>query len=287
MNITSSKTPPVTSSLRLCKQETHNGKQRSGRRPQRLAGLANGQTALVRLIAGAFRSRGYRADADLLSGDAAAAEGKWAQADAFWQAYDIPQFRLRRARLAYKLSRPAEAVRLFGRSSAAERTGKDGIMFALALAGTDRVQQALSVLDTIPIRSDSVTGILAAFVSTVLNTNQGETDRALSARRALETRLDGLRRCLEIDGCRDEVDSLLAWSRGTAPGVPVESWEELRQTIYLHVTRPLPLYLRGVTQLWLGEPNAAIVTLRTYLKLLPAPDPQSRAHTLVASALRR
>jgi hypothetical protein len=249
--------------------------------------LANGRTALVRAFADSFRTRGYRADADLLSGDAAAAEGKWAKAEAVWHTYDTTAFRLRRARLAFKLRRPGEAARLFEQVSAAERTEDDGIMFALALAATDRARQALSVLDSVPTKTDSVAGILAPFVRAVLNTDQGETDLALSARHEIEIRLDGLRRCLEIDGCRDVVDSLFAWSRGTSPGVPVGSWEELRQTIYLRITRPLPLYLRGVTQLWLGDPDTAIASLQTYLNLLPAPDPRSRAHELVASARTR
>ena len=160
-------------------------------------------------------------------------------------------------------------------------------MFALALAATDRARQALSVLDSVPTKTDSVAGILAPFVRAVLNTDQGETGLALSARHEIEIRLDDLRRCLEIDGCRDVVDSLLVWSRGTSLGIPIESWEELRQTIFLRITRPLPLYLRGVTQLWLGEPDAAIESLRTYLNLLPDPDPRSRAHEFVASARTR
>jgi tetratricopeptide (TPR) repeat protein len=249
--------------------------------------LAQGRTALVRAFADSLRTRGYRADADLLSGDAAAAEGKWAEAETVWRSYDTTEFRLRRARLAFKLGRPGEAARLFEQVSAAEQTGDDGIMFALALAATDRAQKALSVLDSIPIKANSVAGILAPFARAALGTGQGETDRTLSARRELEARMDDLRRCLETDGCRDVVDSLLVWSRGTFPGVPVEAWEELRQMIYLRITRPLPLYLRGVTQLWLGEPDAAIALLRTYLNLLPDPDPQSRAHELVASARTR
>ena len=249
--------------------------------------LANGRTALVRAFADSFRTRGYRADADLLSGDAAAAEGKWVEAQAVWRTYDTTAFRLRRARLAFNLRRPGEAARLFEQVSAAERTGDDGIMFALALAATDRARQALSVLDSVPTKTDSVAGILAPFVRAVLNTDQGETGLALSARHEIEIRLDDLRRCLEIDGCRDVVDSLLVWSRGTSLGIPVESWEELRQTIFLRITRPLPLYLRGVTQLWLGEPDAAIESLRTYLNLLPDPDPRSRAHEFVASARTR
>ena len=160
-------------------------------------------------------------------------------------------------------------------------------MFALALAGTDRARQALSVLDTVPTRTDSVAGILAPFVRAVLTTNQGETGLALSARRELEARLDGLRRCLETDGCQDVIDSLLAWSRTALPSISANGWEVLRQAIYVRITRPLPLYLRGVTQLWLGEPDTAIASLRTYLNLLPDPDPRSRAHELVASAHTR
>ncbi|MDK1021324.1 MAG: fused MFS/spermidine synthase [Candidatus Hydrogenedentes bacterium] len=249
--------------------------------------LANGRTALVRAFADSFRTRGHRADADLLSGDAAEAEGKWAEAEAFWRAYNSPSFRLRRARLAFKLGRPAEAARLFEQTSAAERMEDDSIMFALALAGTDRAQQALSVLDTVSARTDSVAGIMAPFVKAVLNTDRGETDRALSSRSDFEAQLDGLRRCLESDGCRDVVDLLLAWSRTAPPGVSADSWEELRQAIYIRLTRPLPLYLRGVTQLWLGEPIAALASLQTYLKLIPAPDPRSKAHQLIASTRTR
>jgi len=249
--------------------------------------LAKGRNDLVRAFADLLLTRGYRADADLLSGDAAASEGKWTEAEAVWRPYDTTAFRLRRARLAFKLGRPGEAARLFGRISAAERTGDDSIMFALALAGTDRARQALSVLDTVPTRTDSVAGILAPFVRAVLTTNQGETGLALSARRELEARLDGLRRCLETDGCQDVIDSLLAWSRTALPSISANGWEVLRQAIYVRITRPLPLYLRGVTQLWLGEPDTAIASLRTYLNLLPDPDPRSRAHELVASAHTR
>jgi len=249
--------------------------------------LAKGRSAVVRAFAGSLLKRKYQADADLLSGDAAAAEGNWAEAEAVWRTYDTTAFRLRRARLAFRLGRPGQAAGLFEQVSAAERTGDDGIMFALALAATDRAQQALSVLDSVPTKANSVAGILAPFARAALGTGQGETDRTLSARRELEARMDGLRRCLETDGCRDVVDSLLVWSRGTSPGIPVENWEELRQTIYLRITRPLPLYLRGVTQLWLGEPDAAVTSLRTYMNLLPDPDPRSRAHELVASARTR
>ncbi len=249
--------------------------------------LAKGRTALVRTFANSFLTRGYRADAALLSGDAAAAEGKWAEAEALWRRYDTTAFRLRRARLAFELRRLGEAARLFGQISAPERTGDDGVMFALALAGTDRAQQALAVLDTVRTKTDSVAGILAPFVRALLNTDQGDTVLALSARRELEARLDGLRRCLESDGCQNVIDSLLAWSRTAPPGVSADGWEDLRQAIYIRITRPLPLYLRGVTQLWLGEPDAAIASLRTYSNLLPEPDPRSRAHALVASARTR
>jgi len=246
--------------------------------------LAKGRTTLVRAFADSFLTRGNRADADLLSGDAAAAEGKWAEAETVWRSYDTTEFRLRRARLAFKLGRPGEAARLFDQVSAVEQTGDDGIMFALALAATDRTRQALSVLDSIPTKANSVAGILAPFARAALGAGWGDTDRTLSARREIEARMDSLRRCLETDGCRDVVDSLLIWSRGTSPGIPVESWEELRQTIYFRITRPLPHYLRGVTQLWLGEPDAAVTSLRTYMNLLPDPDPRSKAHELVASA---
>ena len=88
---------------------------------------------------------------------------------------------LRRARLAFKLGRSTEAARLFGFSSETERTGEDDIMFSLALAGTERFQQALSVLDTVSARTDSVAGFMAPFVRAVLNTDRGETDRGSGA----------------------------------------------------------------------------------------------------------
>ena len=66
-------------------------------------------------------------------------------------------------------------------------------------------------------------------------------------------------------------------------GVSERNWDRFRQTLYIRVTRPLPLFMRGVSALWLGDKARARSSLRTYLELLPEPDALSRAHGLLQS----
>jgi hypothetical protein len=114
----------------------------------------------------------------------------------------------------------------------------------------------------------------------------GETQLASTEWRAFEARLDDLRRCLETDRCRDVFDALLAWNRAAPPGISAERWDAARETLFVRVARPLPLYLRGVSQLWLGEDAASHASLRAYLRMLPEPDPRSKAHALLESSTR-
>lgn len=105
---------------------------------------------------------------------------------------------------------------------------------------------------------------------------------ANAALRGFEHALVDLRRCLEAEGCHDVVDYLLRWSEGGSPGLEPRHLETLRQAVFLKITRPLPLYFEGVRSLWLGDQERAAKSFRTYLKLLPEPDPLSKAHEFLA-----
>ena len=248
--------------------------------------LAYGRPALVRKLSESLRSHGRISDADLLLGDAASLEGKLDEAEAIWNRHDGPAFLTRRAKISFEKGEVTAAARLMGRVPVSQRSAEDNLLFALLLAGTDRADEALDVLQTTSADARSVAGIMTPFIKAVLLEGAGKRPQGLRERREFERRLDDLRRCLEIDGCREVTDSLLAWSRAVPPGISSATWEDFRQTLYVRVTRPLPLYLRGVTQLWLGERAAAHAALRTYLKLLPEPDPLSKAHALLAPVSR-
>lgn len=156
-------------------------------------------------------------------------------------------------------------------------------MYAVALAGTRRTRDALNILANVPSAPKSIAGILSPFVKATLLAEQGQAERAAIERRKFDAALNELRRCLEADGCHDINDALLVWSKAAPAGTLFEAWDDLRRTHYARVMRPLPLYLRGVSQLWLGEHELARATFRTYLKLLPEPDSRSRVHDLLAS----
>ena len=158
---------------------------------------------------------------------------------------------------------------------------EDNIIYALALSATGRIDYALNALAEGPSDADTATGILAPFVSAALYAELGKTDLAARERSVFEARLDSLRRCLELDRCRVEIDSLHSWSQFAPPGLSNRRWEDFRQTLYVRVTRPLSIYIRAVTQLWLGEKTTARKLLKTYLRILPEPDTLSRAHELL------
>ncbi len=246
--------------------------------------IAKGRLALVRRLARALRSRGRIADADLVSGDVAAAAGSWREAERFWRRHDTPAFLTRRGRAAFRTGRMAEAARLLDRAGRGRLPAEAGIIHALALSATGRRGEALDVLKAVGAEADGAAGILAPFLSAAVLADWRAKRPAARGRRNFEARLDGLRRCLETDGCRDTIDSLLAWGRSAPPGISPARWERFRQAIYVRVTRPLPLYMRGVSALWLGETTAARRSLRVYLDLLPAPDPLSNAHRLLGAA---
>ncbi len=64
---------------------------------------------------------------------------------------------------------------------------------------------------------------------------------------------------------------------------PAEHWQ-LRLIIQQHIITPMPIYYRGVAQLWLGEYARAGTNLEKYLELLPEADNKSRAHKLLILA---
>ncbi len=240
--------------------------------------LAAGRSALVWRLGTELQEHGRPIEADLLFGDAANAKGWFREAERFWSGHNAPAFWQRRARISFQRGDTAETVRLLGLIPAAERSAADSLMFALALAGTGRSGEALKVLDAAPAETYTVPSIIAPFVKATLLTELGKTRRAALEKREFEILLDGLRRCRESDGCRDVLDTLLDWGRAPPPGISPDRWEGLQETLYVRVTRPLALYLRGVGHLWLGEDSAAHDSFQTYLKLLPEPDPLSKAH---------
>ncbi len=243
--------------------------------------LANGRTELVRRLALELRAQNRSADADLLLGDATAAEGKWREAERIWHRHDAPAFLMRRAKVLFRMGRVEQTAQIFGRVPSQLRTPEDNIIYALALSATGRTDDALNTLKEGLSAADTAAGILASFVRAALYAELGKTDPAARERRVFEARLDSLRRCLELDRCREEIDSLHSWSRFAPPGMSNRKWEDFRQTLYVRVTRPLPIYIRAVTQLWLGERITARKLLKTYLKILPEPDALSRAHELL------
>jgi len=247
--------------------------------------IASGRIALAGRVAAALAARGRPSAADLLSGDIAAATGRSSEAEAAWSRHDGAAFRLRRGRLAARNGDMVTAAPILASVPSGGRSAEDDVLLALALAATGRLDRALETLDSASAAASSTAAVLAPFVRSVLLARTGRAVEAEVGRREVAARLDELRRCLEADGCRETTDSLLAWARTTPPGVSSTAWQDLRQALYLRVTRPLPLYFRGVTRLWLGEDEAAREALATYLKLLPEPDPRSRAHRLIASGL--
>jgi tetratricopeptide (TPR) repeat protein len=242
---------------------------------------AAGRIAFIRKLAASLRSGGRILEADLLLGDVAAAEGRWSEADGIWSRHDAPVFHIRRARTAFRIGDVAKAVRLFQRVPALEQSDDDNLIHALALAASGRKKAALDLLTALEDDIGGAAGIIVPFVRSALYAGRGKSQLAGLENKIFEARLDSLRRCREADGCEDMVNRLLAWSRFYPPGLPAQFRERFRQALYVRVTRPLPVFMRGVTALWLGENARARSSLRTYLDLLPEPDSLSRAHTLL------
>jgi spermidine synthase len=252
---------------------------------------ADGRIALMRALAAALGAAGWVAEADLIRADAAVTEGRWSEAAAMLARYASPPALIRRATIAFRTGDMAAARRLFSRLDARALRAEGGVMQALALAAGGAEEAALAVLARVPqagtAGADAAGAIIAPFLRGWLLERRDTPQAAAgaeAARARWRGRLDGLRRCMEADGCRATFTALVAWSGAAPPGVTERIWERLRQTIYVRVTRPLPLYLRGVSALWLGEKAQARQVLRSYLRLLPAPDPLSKAHAMLRQA---
>lgn len=238
---------------------------------------------LLKRMIEALHVRRLTEEADLLSGDVARAQGMSDAALRHWSGYEASPFLRRRARAAFENGKIKKSIALYERLEPAQWRGEDAIIYALARSVTGQKGEALKILDSVPAGSDDAYRILATFIrSTILLDWRGKQP-AIQERHAFEVQLDRLRRCLESDGCRETIDTLLTWSQREAPGLPAGNWEALRQTIFVRITRPLQLYMRGVSKLWLGEKLSARKSLGVYLKLLPAPDPASKAHILIRS----
>ncbi len=97
----------------------------------------------------------------------------------------------------------------------------------------------------------------------------GPDEKVLPQRRRFEHRLDGLRRCLEADGCGSVAEALIQLGNSSPPGMENAAWDLFRQSLFVRITRPLPHYFEGVRSLWLGDRDVAVKSFRTYLGLLP------------------
>ncbi len=245
--------------------------------------LARGRIDSVRGLAQALRSIGHVARADLHDGDALAAEGRWTEAKSLWARHDRPAFWLRRARAAFRTGSADTAAHLFAKVPAGERSAEDNISYALVLAGSGDRREALQLLEATKFSWNTAAGALAPFVRYALLTEGGETEKGRAELGHLEQVLDGLRRCLEADGCKETLDRLVWWSKAGVSRLEPHYVAVLKQAIFLRITRPLPHYFEAVRNLWLGNAEGAKRAFRTYLGLLPEPDPHSRAHRLVRS----
>jgi hypothetical protein len=248
--------------------------------------LARGRTNSLRVLAEAFRSLGRVVRADLHHGDTLAAEGRWSEAEALWARYDLPAFWLRRARAAFRTGSANTAARRFAKVPAGERSAGDDISYALALAVSGDRRAALQLLAATRFPPNTAAGALAPFLRHALLTEGGEPEKGREELGRLEQALDGLRRCLEADGCKVTVDRLVWWSEAGVSRLEPGYVEALKQAIFLRITRPLPHYFEAVRNLWLGNSEGARRAFRTYLGLLPEPDPRSRAHRFMTSGSR-
>ncbi len=241
-----------------------------------------GRLDMLRGLAKTLRRQGDRRRANLYQGDALSAEGRWSAAAALWGLHEGPAFWLRRARLAFKRNSAAVAARLYAKTRQDRREPRDDIVYALALAATGQSGEALRLLAVRNFRSNTVPALLARFVVFALSSEIGAADRARAEFLRLERSLDALRRCLEVDRCQGVADGLLRWSEDGHLGIRPVYAGMLKEAVFLRITRPLPHYLDGVRSLWLGDRHKAAGSLRTYLKLLPEPDVESKAHEILA-----
>jgi len=247
--------------------------------------LERGRTAMLRALADALRSVGREDLADLYTGDALAAEGRWSEAEAPWARHEGPPFRLRLARASFNKRDAEAAARLFAETPEAERSAQDDIAFALALGETGRPEEALRILAARASPPNTVSAVVEPFVRFALSSGMGRPELARTELERFERALDGLRRCLEAEGCEHVVEGLLHWAEAGVAGLEARHWEMLRQSVFVRITRPLPHYFLAVRRLWLGDREPAAKAFRTYLMLLPEPDPRSMAHMLPAAGL--
>ncbi len=244
--------------------------------------LDRGRLAMLRALAEYLRSVGQVGLADLYTGDALAVEGRWSEAEALWTQHEGPPFWVRRARASLSAGSAEDAVRLFAKVPEDQRSPKDRIAYALALADAGRPEEALLLLSAQEFSPNTVSSILEPFVGLALSSKSGRPEPARAELHGFEQALDGLRQCLEAEKCQDVVEDLLHLSESGLPGLESRYTETLKQAIFLRITRPLPHYFEGVRRLWLGDQDAAVRSFRRYLKLLPEVDPISKAHEFLA-----
>ncbi len=257
------------------------------REPKELDALAleylkEGRLDMLNALAKSLGQHGDQRRANLYQGDALAAKGRLSEAGALWSLHDGPEFRIRQARASLKIGSAADAARLFAKVREGLRSPEDDIAYAFALTQTGQLEEALQLLVVRDFRPNTVPALLARFVSFALSSEMGAADRARAELRRLEQSLDTLRRCLEADRCQGVVDRLLRWSDGRHPGVRPLYSETLKEAVFLRITRPLPHYFDGVRSLWLGDRQRAAGSFRTYLKLLPESNLESKAHEFLA-----
>lgn len=248
------------------------------------AHLAAGRFALARAMAETLRERGYRAEAALLSGDIAFARGDWEAAARAWRQTAGPGTWPRLGSLAYRRRDLQAAVESFERAGTAALSATRRLEYALALIALGAQDRALAVSRDLSGESFSTAAIAEPLLSRYLLARAGRRAEAAAAKAAFAEALDGLRRCLERDGCGKRMDGVLAWLEEAGDLLPEALRGEAERALRERLMDPLSTYYQGVRLLWLGEYGAALAAFERYLRRLPAADPDSKVHELIAAA---
>ena len=133
---------------------------------------------------------------------------------------------------------------------------------------------------------DSLAGLVSPLLRANVLDRLGRSERAGKERQRFTAAVDHLRGRLEAELGQDLLDKLLKWIEAWRHQLPSRIREELQRTVFLRVTRPLAVYYRGVSQLWLGEYARSEASFQIYLKMLPESDARSKAHELLGRARR-
>jgi tetratricopeptide (TPR) repeat protein len=154
----------------------------------------------------------------------------------------------------------------------------------LALIALGNYAGALSILNEIDAEPDSLPGLVAPLLRAYVLGRLGADASAAPERKAFVAGLDDLRGRLEAELGQELLDAFLQWVETRRENLPAEMVEELQSAIYERITRPLPHYYRGVSQLWLGEYSLAEASFEAYLDMLPDAESPTKARELLILA---